>query len=176
MSVTVPTAFPLYRAGASEVIDERGAIDADPDVATALVDAVTYTYAVACRPLLLSLGGGDATGEGIASSAASAGARELVASGLCKLSAQAVAARFYAEAEEADFEVQVWDQTRTTMIDSQSSTQAARLGVTLDLDLTGYGGQYVLAELYLKQRAASVAYIYNPVLQETALTASELPL
>lgn len=175
MSVAVPTVFPLYRAGMAEVIDERGKIDASPDIGD-LIDAVTYAYAVACRPLLLSLSGGDDTGEGVASSAASGGARELVASGLCLVSADAVAVQFYAELEEADVEVQIWDEARSTLIDSASTTQAARLGVALDLDVTGYDGTRVLCELYAKKRAASVAYIYHAILQETALTASELPL
>ena len=175
MSVSVPTVFPLYRAGAAEVIDERGTIDSDPDVLH-LIDAVTYAYAVACRPLLLSLSGGDDTGEGIASSAASGGSRELVASGLCLVSADAVAVQFYAELEEADVEVQVWDEARGALIDSANTTQAARLGVTLNLDVTGYDGTRVLCELYVKRRAASNAYIYHAILQETALTASELPL
>lgn len=175
MSVTVPSAFPLYRAGMAEVIDERGTIDHGPDAAH-LIDAVTYAYAEACRPLLLSLSGGDDTGEGIASSAASGGVRELVASGLCLVSADAVAVQFYAELEEADVEVQAWDEARSTLIDSANASQAARLGVSLDLDVTGYDGTRILCELYVKQRAASAAYIYHAIFQETALTASELPL
>lgn len=174
MAVTVPTHYPLYRAGLAEDAAELSPIHAEP-AALALVDAVTWAYAVPARPLLLSLEphGGN---YGAASIIASGSAREVLARGAGVLSASVASVTWRAEIEEADLLIEVYAADDTTLISSTTQTATTRAAYSGSLSVSGHAGLVVRPRVSVKKRASSTAYVYQLSVQEDAVTAANLPL
>lgn len=174
MAVTVPTHYPLYRAGLAEDVAELSPIHADP-AALALIDAVTWSYAVPARPLLLSFepGGGD---YGAASIIASGASREVLARGGGTLSPSTSSVTWRLEIEEADVLVEVYAADDTTLISSTTQTAATRAVYSGSLSVSGHAGLVVRPRLSIRQRASATAILYQASVQEDPVTAANLPL